>query len=128
LLVIENEKVIGLISLQDLQRGLSAAEGRTEDLSLGACRRGDLLWLPESAQLDRLEDQLVPGGLRQIPVFAVEESIGGYLPHGLPNGGLPLSALQGVASRDGLAWALARQLQQRPFEKSATKASATGSD
>jgi len=128
LLVIENEKVIGLVSLQDLQRGLSAAEGRTEDLSLRACRRGDLLWLPAGAQLDRLEDQLVPGGLRQIPVFAVEESIGGYLPHGLPTGGLPLSALQGVASRDGLAWALARQLQQRPFEKSATKASATGSD
>lgn len=128
LLVMEEDQVIGLVSLQDLQRGLSAAEGRTESLLLGACRRGELVWLPGSARLDRLEDQLLPAGLRQIPVFSVEDGAGGYLPKGVPPGGLPLSALQGVASRDGLAWALARQLQQRPLEKSATKVSATGSD
>jgi len=128
LLVMEEAQVIGLVNLQDLQRGLSAAEGRTETPSLGACRRGELLWLPLSAGLDRLEDQLLPGGLRQIPVFAVEEGVGGLLPHGSPPGGLPVSALAGMASRDGLAWALARQIQQRPLEKSATKASATGSD
>ena len=128
LLVMEEDQVIGLVSLQDLQRGLSAADGRNESLSLGACRRGELVWLPGSARLDRLEDQLLPAGLRQIPVFSVEDGPGGYLPKGLPPGGLPLSELLGVASRDGLAWALARQLQQRPLEKSATKASATGSD
>ena len=128
LLVLEDEQVIGLVSLQDLQRGLTAAAGKLEDLSLGDCRRGDLLWLPANARLDRLEDQLLPGGLRQIPVFAVEEGAGSYLPSGLPSAGLPVSSLQGLASRDGLARALARQLQQRPLEKSATKASATGSD
>jgi len=128
LLVLEKEQVIGLVSVHDLQRALSAAEGRTESLPLGACLRGDLLWLPVSAGLDRLEDQLQPGGLRQIPVFSVEEGAGGFLPNGLPPGGLPLSSLQGLASRDGLTWALARQLQQRPLEKSATKVSATGSD
>jgi hypothetical protein len=128
LLVSEDEQVIGLVSLQDLQRGLAASEGSPEILSLGACRRGDLLWLPASSRLDRLEDQLLPGGLRQIPVFAVEEGASGYLPSGLPAGGLPVASLEGVASRDGLAWALARALQQRPLEKSATNASATGSD
>jgi H+/Cl- antiporter ClcA len=128
LLVLEKEQVIGLVSVHDLQRALSAAEGRTESLPLGACLRGDLLWLPVSAGLDRLEDQLQPGGLRQIPVFSVEEGAGGFLPNGLPPGGLPLSSLQGLASRDGLTWALALQLQQRPLEKSATKVSATGSD
>jgi CBS domain-containing protein len=128
LLVLEKEQVIGLVSVHDLQRALSAAEGRTESLPLGACLRGDLLWLPVSAGLDRLEDQLQPGGLRQIPVFSVEEGAGGFLPNGLPPGGLPISSLQGLASRDGLTWALARQLQQRPLEKSATKVSATGSD
>ena len=128
LLVLEKEQVIGLVSVHDLQRALSAAEGRTESLPLGACLRGDLLWLPVSAGLDRLEDQLQPGGLRQIPVFSVEEGAGGFLPNGLPPGGLPLSSLQGLASRDGLTWALALQLQQRPLEKSATKVSAMGSD
>ena len=128
LLVLEKEQVIGLVSVHDLQRALSAAEGRTENLPLGACLRGDLVWLPVSAGLDRLEDQLQPGGLRQIPVFSVEEGAGGFLPNGLPPGGLPISSLQGLASRDGLTWALARQLQQRPLEKSATKVSATGSD
>jgi len=128
LLVMEEDQVIGLVSLQDLQRGLSAAEGLTESPSVGACRRGELVWLPGSACLDRLEDQLLPAGLRQIPVFSVEDGPGGYLPKGIPPGGLPISELLGVASRDGLALAVARQLQQRPFEKSATKASATGSD
>ena len=32
------------------------------------------------------------------------------LPHGLPNPGLPVASLRGLASRDGMARALARQL------------------
>jgi hypothetical protein len=135
LLVIEEERVTGLVTLQDLQRCLSSTEDQAESLTLGACRRGDLLWLPDTANLDRLEDQLVPGDLRQIPVFAVDEGLGSYLPSGLPIGGLPLASLRGMASRDGLAWALARHVhqralkdQRRPLEQSLTSASATGSD
>lgn len=135
LLVKEEERVTGLVTLQDLQRCLSATEDQAKTLTLGACRRGDLLWLPDTANLDRLEDQLVPGDLRQIPVFTVDEGLGGYLPSGSPMGGLPVASLRGMASRDGLAWALARHShqrdlkdQRRPLEQSLTSASATGSD
>jgi len=127
LLVVEDDKVIGLVTLPDLQRALSAAPEGNSSLSLAECRRGELVWLPSQARLDRLEDQLLPSGLRQVPVFAVDEGRGGHLPHGIPVEGLPLAALQGMASRDGLALALARQLQPRSSERSPIKASATGS-
>ncbi|MFM7269947.1 MAG: chloride channel protein, partial [Cyanobium sp.] len=124
LLVEEGGSVVGLVTLPDLQRALSgAATGNA--VSLGECRRGDLVWLPLSARLDRLEDQLSPNGLRQVAVFAVAEGIGGYLPSEAPSGGLPITALCGVASRDGLAVALARQLH--PSDALAIRASATGS-
>ena len=72
------------------------------------CRRGDLVWLPLDAQLADLEDQLTPNGLRQVPVFDVQDARTAALPHGLPNPGLPVAALRGLASRDGMARALAR--------------------
>ncbi|MCX5939213.1 MAG: hypothetical protein NTW02_13690, partial [Cyanobium sp. LacPavin_0920_WC12_MAG_62_9] len=51
-------------------------------------------------------------GLRQVPIFAMPAGVAGALPHGLPSGGLPLSALRGLASRDGLSRALAKHLTQ----------------
>ena len=47
--------------------------------------------------------------LRQVPVFRLEDPDLPKLPVGPPSGGLPLAALQGLASRDGMARALARQ-------------------
>jgi hypothetical protein len=70
--------------------------------------RTDLVWLPASANLIRLEDQLETHDLRQLPVFDVPAEIAASLPHGLPQQGLPLKALIGMASRDGMARALAR--------------------
>ncbi|MCT0229849.1 chloride channel protein [Synechococcus sp. CS-1324] len=110
LIAVEADRAVALVTLQDLQRGLSAGIERQEAVRVNDCRRSDLVWLPLTARLDRLEDQLTPNGLRQVPVFAVEEGVGGYLPHGLPADGLPIGALRGLASRDGLALALARQL------------------
>jgi CBS domain-containing protein len=112
LLVEEGNDVVGLVTLPDLQRALSSAAS-LPSVRLGDCRRGELVWLPSAAKLDRLEDQLTPNGLRQVPVFAVTNGLGGYLPNELPAGGLPLSTLEGLASRDGLAVALARQLQNQ---------------
>jgi hypothetical protein len=60
------------------------------------------------ANLAQLEDQLQPNGLRQVPVFRLEDQALPKLPVGIPSSGLPLAALQGLASRDGMARALAR--------------------
>ena len=105
LLVLDGPWVIGLVTLGDLQRGLN----RNPSLSLKDCLRSDLVWLPASATLAQLEDQLLPNGLRQLPVFAVSSQGIAVLPQGLPPGGLPAAALSGLASRDGKARALARE-------------------
>jgi hypothetical protein len=122
---------VGLINLADLQRGLSREKEKEGDSSGGStlrdCLRSDLVWLPGSANLSQLEDQLVPGGLRQVPVFAVSAEGKAVLPQGLPREGLPEASLLGLASRDGLARAMARQLQLAGSEMLATSASATGS-
>ena len=115
LVVADGSWVVGLVTLADLQRALSAEREFNEDGSLPlptllSCRRGDLVWLPMSAQLAHLEDQLRPNGLRQLPVFDVPAAAAAALPHGLPNPGLPVASLRGLASRDGMARALARQL------------------
>jgi hypothetical protein len=82
---------------------------------LSECRRAELVWLPLQSQLVQLEDQLTPNGLRQLPVFDVPGLQVGALPVGLPNAGLPIDRLRGLASRDGMALALARiQTGQRP--------------
>ena len=107
LLLVEGPWVLGLVTLADLQRSLSRSESKALT-SLRDCLRGDLLWLPASAQLAQLEDQLEPNGLRQVPVFNVPAGIAGTLPHGLPSCGLAASTLCGLASRDGKARALAR--------------------
>ena len=128
LVVADGPWVLGLVTLPDLQRALSSYQAADTDQNptdqktttqeptaiptLKSCRRGDLVWLPETAHLAQLEDQLTPNGLRQVPIFAVSASVAGALPHGLPSGGLPLSALRGVASRDGLSRALAKHLTQ----------------
>jgi hypothetical protein len=84
-------------------------------VALSDCRRADLVWLPLEAQLLQLEDQLTPNGLRQLPVFDVPGLQVGALPVGMPNSGLPIDKLRGLASRDGMALALARiQAQQLP--------------
>jgi len=119
LLVSEGDQVLGLVTLPDLQRALAAAIANANvdpstampgPLALGDCQRSELVWLPLDASLAQLEDQLRPSGLRQLPVFALEESSGPALPAGLPRRGLPLHCLRGMASRDGLARALASQL------------------
>ena len=110
LIVAQDEWVIGLVTLGDLQRGLTAAHGGS--LCLADCRRSDLVWLPASANLAQLEDQLRPNGLRQCPVFALPDPSLPKLPTGLPGGGLALGRLQGLASRDGMARALARRASQ----------------
>ena len=106
LLVLEGPWVIGLVTLADLQRTLSRPNPQAV---LRDCVRNDLLWLPLSAQLAQLEDQLEPNGLRQLPVFDVTASGTTALPHGLPRHGLAAKDLVGLASRDGKARALARQ-------------------
>jgi hypothetical protein len=151
LIVSENGHAVGLVTLPDLERALAArceasgSEGgqRSGERSSGSgwasggveewkmrlidCRRCDLVWLPLDSKLDQLEDQLRPNGLRQVPVFEIPPSMVGHLPHGLPNQGLPLGSLRGMASRDGMARALAGTY---PFgsARDAIRASATGSD
>ena len=104
LIVAEAGSAVGLITLADLQRALSAAPA----VRLADCRRGELVWLPLGAHLAQLEDQLTPNGLRQVPVFDVPLQGTAALPQALPAFGLPLERLRGLASRDGLARALAR--------------------
>jgi hypothetical protein len=131
LLVADSGSAIGLVTLADLQRALSAGVGRPTVVRLEECLRTDLVWLPLGAKLDQLEDQLMPNGLRQIPVFEVAWGVAGRLPVGLPSEGLPLNRLRGMASRDGMARALARRLQRQEFASrlsgAESKASATGS-
>ena len=117
-LVAESGSAVGLVTLADLQTALVSRQERGEPLRLIDCRRGDLVWLPLDAQLDRLEDQLTPQGLRQVPVFAVEAGLGGYLPQGLPAAGLPIGSFRGLASRDGMARALAGRLSLRTGQSS----------
>lgn len=106
LLVVDGPWVIGLVTLADLQRTLSRQQGTSV---LRDCLRDELIWLPSTAQLAQLEDQLEPNGLRQLPVFAVPSEGVAALPHGLPGSGLSAKTLCGLASRDGKARALARR-------------------
>jgi len=123
-LLIEQEGwVVGLLTLTDLQRAITAqalalrtaagTEAEELELNLIGCRRSELIWLPSTANLSELEDQLSPNGLRQLPVFEWQEGINGRfgakLPDGLPAGGLRVQDLLGLACRDSLARALARQ-------------------
>ncbi len=132
LLVTDQGKAIGLVNLSDLQRGL---QRQKQDMTLPGgrpstlrdCLRSEMVWLPGSASLSQLEDQLVPGGLRQVPVFAVSAEGEALLPFGLPAGGLPESSLLGLASRDGMARAVARTLQKVGSSEAEISASATGS-
>jgi H+/Cl- antiporter ClcA len=126
LLMSEASMVVGLVTLADLQATLTAA-GACGGLCVRDCLRCDLVWLPLQSRLDRLEDQIKARGHRQVPVFAVAETSAGYLPEGPPAGGLPLASLQGMASRDGLSRALARDLQASGSEPGLISASATGS-
>jgi len=107
LLLEEGGWILGLVTLEDLQRILTA---NPDSAVLADCLRTELVWLPADADLSRLEDQLRPNGLRQLPVFAIDDRLPAQLPHGLPSGGLGVDQLQGLASRDGLARALARRL------------------
>jgi hypothetical protein len=109
LLLVEGPWVRGLVTLGDLQRCIG--RGQQADGSAPVLRdslRTDLIWLPASSWLTQLEDQLQTHRLRQVPVFAVPAEIAGSLPHGLPQQGLPIEALIGMASRDGMARAVAR--------------------
>jgi hypothetical protein len=105
LVVEQDDWVLGLATLEDLQRPISAG---SPDRPLLECRRSDLVWLSSEASLAQLEDQLRPNGLRQVPVFRLDDPDLPMLPVGPPGTGLPVSALQGLASRDGMARALAR--------------------
>lgn len=111
LVVEDGNWVLGLVTLQDLQRSISAGRALQP---LRESRRADLIWLSSDASLAQLEDQLRPNGLRQVPVFQLPDQTLPKLPTGVPGSGLPLSALQGLASRDGLARALARAATARP--------------
>ena len=71
------------------------------------CRRSDLIWLSDAANLSQLEDQLQPNGLRQVPVFCLDDQALPKSPVGVPSSDLPFVALQGLASRAGLARSLA---------------------
>ncbi len=127
LVVTENQQVLALVTLADMQGTLSAAGGAAGAVRLRDCRRSDLVWLPLSSRLDRLEDQIKARGHRQVPVFDVPDGNLGYLPEGVPPGGLPVDRLRGLASRDGLARALARRFQVWESQRLPTRASATGS-
>jgi len=109
LLLVNGPWVSGLVTLGDLQRCIGRGPGADgTPPSLQDSLRTDLVWLPASSQLSQLEDQLEAHDLRQVPVFTVPAEIAASLPQGLPPQGLPLQALVGVASRDGMARALAR--------------------
>jgi H+/Cl- antiporter ClcA len=109
LLLVEGPWVSGLVTLGDLQRCIGRGlQTQGSAPVLRDCLRTDLIWLPASARLTELEDQLQTHHLRQVPVFAVPAEIAASLPHGLPQQGLPIEALSGIASRDGMARALAR--------------------
>ncbi|MFN7678552.1 MAG: chloride channel protein [Cyanobacteriota bacterium] len=132
LLVTDQGTALGLITLADLQRGLQrereqGTSGLSRRFTLRDCLRTELVWLPGNASLSALEDQLLPGGLRQLPVFAVSGEGEALLPQGLPAGGLPEAKLLGLASRDGMARAVARHLQKEGSDDWAMSASATGS-
>jgi hypothetical protein len=137
LLLTEEGKTIGLVNLADLQRGLlrqtelekqqNNPSNRGANLTLKDCLRSEMVWLPESANLNQLEDQLLPAGLRQVPVFAVSAEGEAHLPQGLPAAGLPEEKLLGLASRDGMARAVAGQLQLIGSSALESRASATGS-
>jgi H+/Cl- antiporter ClcA len=107
LLIEQDGWVVGLATLMDLQRVITS-QGGTAPLS--NCRRAELIWLPASASLAQLEDQLSPNGLRQLPVFEQDDGPQAKLPAGVPWAGLRADELQGMASRDGMALALARGL------------------
>ncbi|MFN9631563.1 MAG: chloride channel protein [Cyanobacteriota bacterium] len=132
LLVADQGQTIGLINLADLQRGLQRERERSDGAeprisTLADCLRSELVWLPGKATLCQLEDQLLPGGLRQVPVFAVAAEGEALLPQGRPAEGLPEASLLGLASRDGMARAVARRLQLEASDGGAIRASATGS-
>ena len=127
LVVSEGSRVVALVTLADLQGSLSAAAATAADLHLIDCRRSDLVWLPLSSSLVRLEDQIKARGHRQVPVFDVPDANLGYLPEGPPPTGLPVERRRGLASRDGLARALARRFQSVGSADWAINASATGS-
>ncbi|MFM8524998.1 MAG: chloride channel protein, partial [Cyanobacteriota bacterium] len=110
ILVEEDGWVVGLVTLADLQRSLGGHRGLER---LRDCRRTDLLWLPAGATLAQLEDQLTPNQLRQLPVFTCEAPGLPELPSGCPNRGLRVEDLRGLASRDGMARALATTLMGR---------------
>jgi H+/Cl- antiporter ClcA len=118
LLIEQQGWITALVTLSDLQRALTAAAeagagerpDEREIPTVAACRRSELIWLPLSADLAQLEDQLAPNGLRQLPVFDLADPALAKLPEGVPNTGLPLEALRGLASRDGMARALARRI------------------
>jgi H+/Cl- antiporter ClcA len=112
LVVTEAEQVVALVTLADLQGSIAAAGEKGAEVPLLDCRRSDLVWLPLSSRLDRLEDQIKARGHRQVPVFDVPDAKIGYLPEGMPATGLPVDRLRGLASRDGLARALARRFQE----------------
>jgi len=133
LLVTDQGKTIGLVNLSDLQRGLQrqkqdlTSSGPGSLSKLRDCLRSEMVWLPGGATLSQLEDQLVPGGLRQVPVFDVSGEREAMLPIGLPASGLPEAKLLGLASRDGMARAVARNLQRAGSSAAEMSASATGS-
>ena len=133
LLVTDQGQAKGLVNLADLQRGLQRQQeqetsgGPNGISTLKDCLRSELVWLPEGANLCQLEDQLIPGGLRQVPVFAVSAEGEALLPQGLPGAGLSEASLLGLASRDGLARAVARNLQMLGSSDAESRASATGS-
>jgi len=108
LLVEQSGWVKGLITLADLRQVLNSNQSIS---FLSDCLRSELVWLPTSADLSRLEDQLRPNGLRQLPLFIVEDGLSAQLPQGLPPEGLAVTQLRGIASRDGMSRALARQLK-----------------
>jgi H+/Cl- antiporter ClcA len=111
LVVTEEDQVVALVTLADLQGSIAAAGPKGGEVRLIECRRSDLVWLPLASSLDRLEDQIKARGHRQVPVFDVPETRLTYLPEGTPRMGLPVGKLRGMASRDGLARALARRFQ-----------------
>jgi len=108
LLVEQSGWIKGLITLADLQQVLNSNRSIS---FLSDCLRSELVWLPTSADLSRLEDQLRPNGLRQLPLFLVEDGLSAQLPQGLPPEGLAVTQLRGIASRDGMSRALARRLK-----------------
>ncbi len=93
-LVVESEQLIGLLTLDDLQRGLARGEETGTVPALGDVINRDLIYTRPEETLAEAIARMSPRGLVQLPVLDLPPG-----PVALP---LPSSRLLGLVTRDGI--------------------------